>query len=335
VIREPALVRAGVSKYPLNDMMTTHARTRLLLPGLVAALAGCGADDGTRWDAFIDAGADTAGDGADAWWPDVPGDTDHEVPVDDCAERARWIYLVDSDRHLIQFRPDLLTFTIIGLLDCHAGGFDPGPFSMSVDRDATAWVLYAPSLGGPGDLFRVSTEDASCAATGFVPNQHGFGVFGMGFVSNAEGSSEETLFIAGGQALDIGTGDAQFGWLDMTGLTVSPLGTVPGWPELTGTGSAELWGFFPHSTPPRVHRIDKATGEVLFTYDLDVPTGLTEAWAFAFWGGDFYIFHKLMADASSNVYKLETDDGATTLVVPESGYRIVGAGVSTCAPVLI
>ena len=42
-----------------------------------------------------------------------------------------------------------------------------------------------------------------------------------------------------------------------------------------------------------------------------------------------------MADASTNVYKLETDDGSTTLVVPNSGYRIVGAGVSTCAPVLI
>ena len=33
------------------------------------------------------------------------------------------------------------------------------------------------------------------------------------------------------------------------------------------------------------------------------------------------------------IYEInETEDGATYEVVPDSGYRIVGAGVSTCAP---
>ena len=311
------------------------ART-LLAAILALGLASCGADEGgpNPWlDALSDTGWETPAD--TPYEPPADGPVD-EIPVDDCAERAQWIYLVDADRHLIQFRPTDLSFTIIGLLSCSASGFDPNPFSMSVDRDATAWVLYAPSLGGPGQLFEVSTLDASCSPTSFATNQLNFGVFGMGFVSDSEGSSAETLYIAGGQALDIGIAPtSQFGWIDMSTLTVSRLGDVPGWPELTGTGGGELWGFFPHDTPPRVHRLDKYSGTVTFTYDLTMPTGTTEAWAFAFWGGDFYIFHKIFADASTNVYKLETDDGSTSLVVPNCGYKIVGAGVSTCAPVLI
>ena len=302
---------------------------------LVLGLAACGADEGgpSPW---LDGLTDTGWEPLPDTISEVPVDSPtEEIPMDDCAERAQWIYLVDSDRHLIQFRPDALTFTVIGLLSCSAGGFDPNPFSMSVDRNATAWVLYAPSLGGPGELFEVSTLDASCRSTTFVPNQLDFGVFGMGFVSDSDGSSAETLYVAGGQALSIGTGNSQFGWIDMGALAVSRLGEVPGWPELTGTGAGELWGFFPHDTPPKVHRLDKYSGTVTHTYDLGIPTGFTEAWAFAFWGGDFYIFHKLSADPSTNVYKLETDDSSTTLVVPDSGYRIVGAGVSTCAPVLI
>jgi hypothetical protein len=152
----------------------------------------------------------------------------------------------------------------------------------------------------------------------------------MGFVSNSEGSSDETLYVAGGSSASIGTGNASFGWIDMTSLSLTPIGVVPGWPELTGTGLGELWGFFPHSN--EVHKINKYNGEVLLTYPLTIPTGSTEAWAFAFWGGDFYIFHKLMLDASTNVFKLETDTGATTELIHNSGYRIVGAGVSTCAP---
>ena len=42
-----------------------------------------------------------------------------------------------------------------------------------------------------------------------------------------------------------------------------------------------------------------------------------------------------MADVSTNIWKLEMDDGTVTNVMPNIGYAIVGAGVSTCAPVTI
>jgi hypothetical protein len=122
----------------------------------------------------------------------------------------------------------------------------------------------------------------------------------------------------------------------MATLELDPIGGVPGSPELTGTGLAELWGFFPDVDPRTVQKIDKTSGAVSDTYELpELGTGPTEAWAFAFWGGDFWIFLKDVSDASTNIWKIETDDRSVTTAVPDTGKKIVGAGVSTCAPVTI
>jgi len=316
--------------------MTRHNWFPLLVPALAAAIlaSGCGADDGyTAWDGMGDTGGwDTSGDTAGDTLVDTYSDIPTETPGDDCAERARWVYLVAEDKSFLRFYPDIMNFELVGTLSCPVGALAT-PFSMSVDRNADAWILYAPALGS-GQLLKVSTEDASCEATSFSPGQNGFELFGMGFASNSSGSSDETLFVAGGSALSIGTGNAQLGWIDMTSLILSPIGSVQGWPEMTGTGAGELWGFDPYSTPPSVVQLDKWSGSVLYTYNTTITSGVTEAWAFAFWGGDFYVFFKIAADASTKVYKLETSDGSTSVVVPDSGYKIVGAGVSTCAPVV-
>ena len=42
------------------------------------------------------------------------------------------------------------------------GGGQATPFSMSVDREGQAWVLYTS-----GEIFKVSIEDASCADSGW------------------------------------------------------------------------------------------------------------------------------------------------------------------------
>ena len=296
------------------------------LPGGVCVAGSCsclgGGDGGT--DTGTDGGTDTGTDGG----TDVG---------DDCDERARWIYVVSAENNLIRFYPNELRLEVIGTLDCSPSGIGATPFSMSVDRSATAWVLYGPGLlgGNAGELFRVSTIDAHCESTSFVRNQEGLEVFGMGFSSDEAGGDRETLFIGGGPQLSIGTGTATLASIDMGTLRVGTIGSLPGWPELTGTGSGELWGFFPDTSPPSVGRIDKGSGSVSDRYDLPIDTTSTEAWAFAFWGGDFWIFLKTMADPSTNIWKLETDDGTTTNVYPDIGYRIVGAGVSTCAPVIL
>lgn len=241
-----------------------------------------------------------------------------------CIDRARWVYLVDSDRTLIRFEPDTLSFHTIGTLDCDAS---TTPFSMAVDRDATAWVLHQN-----GGLYAASTIDASCNPTSFTPHQNGFELFGMGFVGDESG---ETLFVSGGRELAIGTGNARLGTIDMGTLRLDPVGsaTLPGWPELTGTGAGDLWAFFPDTNPPTASRLDQTTAAPVQTFQLDaIPFDAPRAWAFAFWGARYYIFLQSGSDPSTNVWRLDPSTSVTERVLENTGLRIVGAGVSTCAP---
>lgn len=284
----------------------------------------------------------------DTWTPtDTAGDTGTEttpppdgsetiLPPDGCEERARWIYIVSSENVLLRFYPDELRLEEVGTLDCRPTALGSTPFSMSVDRNATAWVLYNGGLLNPaGELFRVSTVDASCSATSFARGQEGFELFGMGFSTDAAGSDAETLFVAGGLSTSIASGDQRLGSINIDSLVLSPIGTIPGSPELTGTGLAELWGFFPDTSPPLVARINKTDGSLDHIYELTIDTASTLAWAFAFWGGDFWIFLQAGLDPSTNIWKLEGDDGSVTEAMHNIGWRIVGAGVSTCAPVIL
>ncbi len=257
-----------------------------------------------------------------------------------CGDGTNLIYVVDQDYHLLSFDPsgDKNVFSLIGTLSCPAGqaldGSGPAtPFSMSVDRSGRAWVLYSS-----GELFFVSTKDASCTPTSFAPQQKGFDNFGMGFVSDAAGGMTETLFLAGGPYANLNTGS--LGTLDAASLTVTKIGALQlggqDRPELTGTGNAELYGYFPGSGA-FVAKIDKTTGKNLQTWTLSKMQGMPQDWAFAQWGGRFYIFVTLNKNnmLTSHVFYLDPVLGTTTEVTPNATYKIVGAGVSTCAPVVI
>jgi hypothetical protein len=160
----------------------------------------------------------------------------------------------------------------------------------------------------------------------------------MGFSTNTAGGTDDTLFIAGGS--DQTQNSSKLATVDLTSFAATPVGNVVGWPELTGTGNAELWGWFPSdstgTTAPRVEQIDKATGNALKTYTMpDTLKGAPQAWAFAFWGGDFWIFLAKQTDANTTVYQIDGATGAVKGSTPAPNRLIVGAGVSTCAPVVI
>jgi hypothetical protein len=57
------------------------------------------------------------------------------------------------------------------------------------------------------------------------------------------------------------------------------------------------------------------------------------AFAFSFWGGDFW-FYTATESTPSKVTRLETSgyNSLTTAKDNVGNFRIVGAGVSTCAP---
>lgn len=283
-----------------------------------------------------DGGGTSDRDGGGTIAPDGGGferpDTGVPPVVTDCTELARWIYLVDSGNALLRFEPDSGTLTPIGNLACPSGGATP--FSMAVDRSASALVLHSDHR-----LYRVSTVDASCTATTYVPNQLGFELFGMGFVSDSEGSTLEHLFVAGGAELGIGGGSSTLGRIDLPAFSVASLGAVSGSPELTGTGTGELWGFFPDASPMAVRQINKANGSTLREIDVSAvdPSGFgaASAWAFAYWGGRFYIFYQGLLDSSTSIYRVTPDTRVVEPVRMNIGYRIVGAGVSTCAPTIL
>lgn len=296
---------------------------------LALVLAGCSCD--TRGDPGRDAGPPRVG--VDSGPPSLfdsgpPGDAGPPGDPNCANAAAQFLYVIDSSDVLLRYDPEANTLTSLGAVDCPTTS---SPFSMAVDRDANAWVAYQD-----GNLFRVSVADLTCTATSFTPNQAGFEVFGMGYVADAPGSTEETLFVSGGSLLDVSLGTADLGRIDDS-LVLTPIGALPGWPELTGTGDAELWGFFPDTAPPSVRRIDTATGGTAQSFPInEIGGGLglgDRAWAFAFWGGLFHIFYKGELDATTNVWRLNPEDGSVVEMIHESGYRIVGAGVSTCAPV--
>ena len=269
------------------------------------------------------------GPGRDASYPDTG------MVTSGCSDEARWIYLVDSSNALLRFEPDARTITQIATIDC------PGtasPFSMAVDRNAIAYVLHDDH-----NIYQVSTRDGACSATSYPAGAMGFEAFGMGFVSDSPGGDLETLFIAGGPASGIGMGSATLGAVTVSGWSVRTIGNVAGSPELTGNGNAELWGFFPDASPMAVRQIDKATGGTLTEIDVSaIDTSflpIPSAWAFAFWGGRYYIFYMGALDTSTGIYRVTPGpgpgEGTVEPVMMDIGFRIVGAGVSTCAPTIL
>lgn len=284
---------------------------------LAICLLGCGAekDAGSTDPLARDAAASDSGgitiDNDSGFAVDGTADT---IAADDCAEELKQIFVVTDDNQLHRFAPATKTFTKIGNLSCPADLFAT-PFSMGVDRKGTAWVLFSN-----GKLFKVSTKDASCTATSFAVGQAGFTTFGMSFARDGLG---ETLFVADYNAKGLGK-------IDTTSLKltfIGPYGSGGGAGELTGRGD-QLFAFF-NGSPPRVASVDKATGAVLTSKALSGVT-IGSGWAFAHWGGTFWLFHA--PTGSSQVTEYDFEKGTSTTAKTGLGFVIVGAGVSTCAP---
>jgi hypothetical protein len=269
--------------------------------------------------------------GPDAGTGDPGGDaSDNNNNSNGCSEDAKLVYVVDSDKTLSQFDPKTQTFKDLGQLACTGSA---SPFSMAIARDATAWVLY-----DNGDLYHVDTKNnLACTKSPWVRGAQGETKFGMGFSTDQVGGTADTLFISGGSSPDSAT-SSTLAKVDMSTFQPTKLGSVTGWPELTGTGSAELWGFFPADpgyTSARVLQLNKANGSVQRTFPLGDLNGAPNAWAFAFHGGSFWVFLKRDYEDYTWVHQISGATGALVGSREAVGRKIVGAGVSTCAPVVI
>ena len=261
---------------------------------------------------------------ADVVFPDGP---------DICPDAgSTLVYVITESNDLFSFYPPTLTFTRIGPVSCVVPGATP--FSMAVDRRGIGLSVFSD-----GTLHQIDMGTAACRDTTFQPDQLGFQTFCMGYAANSGdgGDAGETLYVAecnvstNGGAKPNSMGLAT---LDTTQLTLSYVAPfsqgIPG-PELTGTGDGRLFGFYTNTDPAtsgsHIVQIDRGTGALLQDYPLQVGTPL-DGYAFAFWGGVFWVF---TSNQGTIVTRFDPTTGSETNVttMPEG---VVGAGVSTCAP---
>jgi len=249
-----------------------------------------------------------------------------DVQIDNCPDAGgTLIYVLTAENQIFSFYPPTLVFTLVGTVDCPTSAT---PWSMAVDRTGVAYSVFAD-----GNLFQLDTATAACVPTTFVPGQMGFLTFGMGFVADTNDTGE-TLFVAedsfsgGTKQLSAGLGS-----IDTTSFAlrfVGPFNPAAAGPELTGTADGRLFGFYTNAAGSGSHiiEIDKNTGNLLADNALQVG-GPDDGYAFAFWGGDFWVF-----TFSGGPTQITEFDPATQTETPMGTMveGVVGAGVSTCAP---
>ncbi len=261
--------------------------------------------------------------------PSVAGDgglPDGSVDNLECSEELKQIYVVSNGGRevLYRFEPRSLTFTRLFDLGVTCSGA-AGVTSMGVSRDGTAYIHFDQSL------WKLDLQTGACVATRFVlpdsVSQDGKGLFGMGFSKvSADASADERLYIQPGSSLAS---------VDLSSFEVKAVGSNAfATAELTGTGSGELFGFDISSGV--VARLDKSNGSVVGTrYRTSAAAG-TGDWSFAFaqWGGDFWLFTSDSADGSkpARVTRYSPETNTSEVVVADVGFSIIGAGSSTCAP---
>lgn len=302
---------------------------------LVAALAGpvlaaaCGSRTGLLAPVASDASAlDAASDvleeaDADVAFPDGP---------DICPDAgSTLVYVITESNDLFSFYPPTLTFTRIGPVSCPGAASGVTPFSMAVDRRGVGLSVFSD-----GTLFQVDMATAACRGTTFQPDQLGFQTFCMGYAANSGdgGDAGETLYVADCEVSSVMKPNSSgLAILDTTLLTLSYVAPfsqgIPG-PELTGTGDGRLFGFFTNTTGSGSHivQIDRATGALLQDYPLQVGTPL-DGYAFGFWGGVFWVFTSSQNQTIVTRFDPTTGSETNVSTMPEG---VVGAGVSTCAP---
>ena len=242
---------------------------------------------------------------------------EEEPPEDDCTDTSELIYVIERDNDTIYlFDPEALSFERLGSISCSMYGT---PGSMAVSRSGVAYVRYSDD-----SLYEIELTTLNCSPTGYSsPNN--FGAFGMGYATDDGDTWKDQLYIADADRV---------GQLDTGTWHLSLLGSMPSQSELTGNSAGELWAFLPLESPPALTRLEKDTGveEERLRLSGFPSVGDIDAFAFAAWGGEFWLFVRTYGMGSStDVYRV-TADGSLSRVLEDVGFDVVGAGVSTCAP---
>lgn len=284
------------------------------------------------------------GGATDAGLPDVAPFGD--ATSSGCVDGAKLVYLVSTQNDLWSFDPGSLAFKKMGPLDCPTAST---PESLAIDEKANVYVAMMD-----GTLFAADAQTAHCKPTTYAIEQQKRRIYDMAFV---RGGSTETLFVATTCCYDAGgvtiTDHGGGGLatlsrpafaLDLVGDFTSDLAGYPA--ALAGTGDGRLFAFVPSvavtsdaglTGVPMLALVDasqKGTAPTPTPIALDasqVKAGA--AFAFSFWGGDFWFYSAAGTSDPSTVTRYRYGTNKTyAQVVANAGMTIIGAGVSTCAP---
>lgn len=321
----------------------------MVLAGLGVGCQGRGEGDDSADDGVITTLSETgdSDDGPDKF--DVGGGDGEGTTGDGtscpCENVQDGIYVLNSNSPpaVWFFDPPANTFTEIGVLGCDPGGGGLGwtANSMAIDRAGHAWVNYYDSLGAAGKIFRAPLWDlADCEQMPYQQPPGEWWLLGMGYsVVDAQSSCDDLFVYKSDKYLEYPNftpGGAALGRYTEGSGALTVIGNTP-WPvaELTGTGDGRLFGFATVAQNQSILvEFDKATGGQKEMVDL-AGLDITQAFAFAFWGGDVYFFTETAPlSGVSKVTRLDYDGnegGGLATYNADTGIRIPGAGVSTCA----
>lgn len=260
----------------------------------------------------------------------------------DCSEAAKLVYVLSSENALYSFAPANKKFTRIATLQCDvAKGMVVN--SMAIDRNAKAWVNFLDPLGvrpgNPGILAAVDTKTSRCTGE-TIPLKGDWAKVGMGYSTAGQDSKTESLFVASSNP------KAGLARVDVAGKAIVPVGAfdIPTEginlgvvPELTGTGDGRLYGVF-FQSQVRLAELNAKSGKVLKSMTIPGIENEYTAFAMSFWGGRFYVYSEPKQNGfdggSSKVTEVDLTTGKVNSdYMTDVGFAIVGAGVSTCAPV--
>lgn len=340
------LPRVASSSTSIPSASLVAAVSSLLL------LAACSSTESASSTSGGHGGSGGAEDGGVSFDPgDASGD-----PA--CADNVRPIFVLTqgTPATIHSFDPQTLTFTPVQKVQCpDTAGWAVA--SMSVDRNYRAWIEWgAPAMGAAEPYFkrldRLDLATGACTPNvGKLPAAVEYGTpLGMAFVSDTNGGNAESLFF-----IDTGTKVYPLGATAPIGqyYAFKPgEGTTFSGAELTGTGAGRLFTFIMNWTAPFNHpctvdnpcvptvhigEVSKKDGTAISNHEvIDIPAfGISPGgFAFAHWGGLFWVFES-PAFGPTKVYKYDPDLEKATLVKSDGPDAVVGAGVSTCAPLTV
>lgn len=208
------------------------------------------------------------------------------------------IFVLSDDAELWSFDPLTLAFELVVGPVCAT---TDRPFSMAVDPRGLAWIQYS----GTRRLLTIDVNDLrACEDSGYLPTNPDFPLFGMAFLQDGECARLYAHSYDGEGFFEEGAGIGRLGVVEGDPPRLSTLAPIDyDGGELSGTGDGRLFAFTGVG-PAKLVEYDPEDGSVVSVHPLE-GFSKTNASAFAFFGGDIYLFTEALPTECESCFEAE------------------------------